>query len=371
MPALLLNYFGQSALLLSEPQAAVNPFYQMMPGWLLYPGVALAALATIIASQAVISGSFSLTRQATMLGYLPRVEIRHTSETEIGQIYMPLVNWVLMLSTIGLVIGFGSSSRLAAAYGMAVTTTMVATTFLAFVVARRRWRWSLASALALTAAFLAIDLAFFGANAIKILDGGWFPLAIAAGIFLLMTTWRRGREILERRIQERVEPIQTFLERTRRTRPTRVDGTAIYMTGSPMIAPPALVHNLRHNRVLHRRSVLLTVVTRSVPHLGEGERLHVRELEQGFWSITAHYGYMEDPDIPALLQRKEELGFACDPEETTYFLGREKLVPTTEGGMPPWRDRLFAFMSRNAQSATEFFHIPPEGVMEVGAHVEL
>jgi KUP system potassium uptake protein len=371
MPALVLNYFGQGALMLTRPETAANPFYRMMPAWALYPGIVLATMATIIASQAVISGAFSLTRQAAMLGYLPRVQIRHTSETEIGQIYIPIVNRVLMVATIGLVLGFGSSSRLAAAYGMAVTTTMVITTILAFVVARRRWGWSLPTALAVSAGFLVLDLAFFGANIVKILDGGWFPLLIAGGVFLLMTTWRRGREVLGQAIQERVQPIQVFLEGVAGDPPVRVPGTAVYMTGSLHVTPPALVNNLEHNRVLHEHCILLTVVTRNVPRVPLGERLQVDDLGQGVRRVVAHYGYMEDPDVPELLAWDVDLGFTYRADKATYFLGRETLVPTTWRNMPAWRDRLFAFMSRNAQTATEFFHIPPERVMEVGAHVEL
>lgn len=371
LPGLVLNYFGQGALLFDDPAAAVNPFYRLAPGWALYPLIALATMATIIASQAVISGSFSLTRQAVQLGYCPRVHIEHTSPEEIGQIYVPGINWALMASTIGLVIGFGSSSNLAAAYGVAVTSTMLITTLLLYVVARDLWGWGWILTVLLTGGFLAVDLGFFGANIIKVPHGGWFPLVVGAGVYLLLSTWKRGREILRRRLEERSVPLDILLADIAADPPERVPGTAVFMTGNPGVTPPALVHNLTHNKVLHEKVIFLSVLTEEVPRVPLRERISVEELGQGFYAVTARYGFMQDPNIPSVLERCREYGLDIRLEATTFFLGRETLLATGRPGMARWRKRLFALMSRNAARATAFFRIPPEQVMEVGVQVEL
>lgn len=371
LPALLLNYFGQGALLLHEPAARVNPFYHLSPAWALYPMVLLATVATVIASQAVISGAFSLTRQAVQLGYSPRMEIAHTSSQEIGQIYVPQINWALMLATIGLVLGFKTSSNLAAAYGVAVTTTMVITTLLAYVVARRVWKWRLGTAVGVTAAFLVVDLAFFGANILKVEQGGWFPLAVAAVIYLLMSTWKAGRAILAARLREAAIPFDVFWAQITQNPPPRVPGTAVFMVGNPGGTPFPLLHNLRHNKVLHEQVVLLTILTQELPRVAEKDRLKIDAIGQRFYRVTVHSGFMEDTSVPELLASIDEAGLKIDLEQTTYFLGRETLIATNRPGMAVWRERLFAFMSRNAVPATAFFRLPPERVVELGVQVEL
>jgi KUP system potassium uptake protein len=370
-PALVLNYFGQGALLLRTPEAAHNPFYRMGPDWALYPMVLLATTATVIASQAVISGAFSLTRQAVQLGYSPRVQIEHTSAREIGQIYIPGINWILMIATIGLVVGFHSSSNLAAAYGVAVTTTMVITTILLSIVAREIWNWSLPKALLILAMFLWIDLSFFGANIVKIHQGGWFPLAIAAIVFTLMTTWRRGRQILNARLAEDSLSVDLFLKDVAAHPPVRVRGTAVFMTRTPEGVPPTLLHNLKHNKVLHEHVVFLTVVTEESPHVPAEERLAGEDLGEGFYRLLIRYGFMEDADIPEVLRRVDLPGLGFPPGDTTYFLGKETVLATPRPGMALWRERLFALMSRNARSATSFFRLPPNRVVELGAQIEI
>ena len=371
LPALLLNYFGQGALLIANPAAASQPFFLLAPSWALYPLVALATAAAIIASQALISGAFSLTRQAIQLGYCPRLDIEHTSSHEIGQVYVPQVNWALMVSTIVIVIGFGSSTALAAAYGIAVTMTMVITAVLLHVVAIDRWGWPPAVAFAVTGIFLAIDLAFFGANVLKIAHGGWLPLVIGWAIFTLMTTWKTGRGIVAARLTARAIPLEAFLAAVRERPPARVPGTAIFMTGQPAGTPAALAHNLRYNKVLHTHVVILMVVTRPVPHVAEAERYVVREAGAGVFELTLAYGFMEDPDVPDALQRAHEHGLAIDDADVTYFLGRETLIATRAPGMALWRERLFVLMARNAGRATAFFRLPPERVVELGVQVEL
>lgn len=368
LPALLLNYFGQGALLLSNPDAASSPFYLMAPEWSLYPLLILATMATIIASQAVISGAFSMTRQATMLGFWPRIQIAHTSAREIGQIYVPSINWILMTATIGLVVGFGSSSNLAAAYGIAVTTTMVITTLLAAVVARHRWKWSLPAVLGLTVSFLVIDVAFFGANIVKVLEGGWFPLLAAAMVFLLMTTWQTGRRLLARRMADLVVPIEEFFQMLESRDVRRVPGAAVYMTGSPTGTPPALMNNLRHHHVVHEQVLLLTIVTEETPRVDPAERVDLDDLGHGIVRIKAHYGFMEQPDVLELLSTK---GLPVPPlQDSTFFLGRESVVAGGHG-MSQWRARLFARLVHNSTQATAFFNVPPDQVMEVGSQVEL
>ncbi len=368
MPALLMNYFGQSALLIEDPKAVENPFFLLFPQLLLYPMIALSTAATVIASQALITGVFSLTSQATMLGLLPRVRINHTSADERGQIYVPFVNWALMLATIGLVLGFRSSGNLAAAYGIAVTLTMVITTVLAYFLARRVWKWSVVKAGALSLLFLAPELVFMGANAIKIEHGGWFPLVVGAGIFTMMLSWRRGREILAQRFREQLLPLTDFFDLMVVERPARVPGTAVFMTSSREGTPPPLLHNFMHNRVVHQHIVLLTVITSDAARVAESERCTVEEMEHGFIRVVGRYGFMEQPDAPKLLH---DAGLIGTVEHVTFFLGRENLIATKHPGMARWRVSLFAFLTRNAQPATKFFNIPPDRVMELGAQIEL
>ena len=371
LPALLLNYFGQGALLLEDPEAAHNPFYRLAPGWALYPMIVLATSAAIIASQAVISGAFSLTMQAVQLGFSPRLKINHTSTREFGQIYIPAVNWALMLGCIAIVVGFRSSSNLAAAYGVAVTSTMVITTILFYVVARRLWGWALLPTAILALLFLIIDLAFFGANIVKVTHGGWFPLLLAALVFIVMTTWKRGRRILNDRIQTQAKPLEEFLQEMERHPPTRVPGTAIFMNGSASRTPPALLHNLEHNKVLHERVLFLTVKTRQVPFVDPEGRVEIESLGNGFLRLRVYYGFMEDPDIPNVLENLRMPGFAYVAQETTYFLGRETIMASKRPGMALWRERIFSFISQNATSATAYFCIPPDRVVEMGEQIEI
>jgi len=371
LPSLLSSYFGQGALLLSDPGAAENPFYRLAPGWGLYPLIALATAATIIASQAVISGAFSLMRQAVQLGYSPRLTIEHTSVEEVGQIYVPAINWALMVSTIALVIGFGSSSNLAAAYGVAVSSDMVITTIVLAVVTRSLWKWSWPAVAAVAAVFLGADLAFFSANVIKVPQGGWFPLVVATAVFTLMATWKRGREVLYGRLRERAVPLELLMGDVAAEPPARVPGTAVFMTPNVGATPPALVHNLAHNKVLHEQVIFLSVVTEEVPAVSAQERVQVKDLGQGFYWVTARYGFMQDPSVPDILERAKGLGVESRLEATTFFLGRETLISTDRPGMARWRERLFSIMSRNAQRATAFFKIPPDQVFEVGVQVEM
>jgi KUP system potassium uptake protein len=371
LPCLLLNYFGQGALLLRDPGAAENPFYHLAPRWALYPLIALATAATIIASQAVISGAFSLTRQAVQLGYSPRLKIEHTSSREIGQIYVPLVNWGLMLLTCVLVLGFETSSHLAGAYGVALSALMLITTLMFYVMSREVWRWSFARAAAVAGLFLCVDLPFFAANALKIRYGGWVPLAIAALVFMLMTTWKDGRHVLAKRMQEKTVALKMLLADLAAEPPLRVPGTAVFMYGTTDGTPPALVHNLAHNKVLHERVVFLTMVTEDVPHVAATERVRVKPLGKGFYSVIARYGFMDDPDIEDVLTACGVKKLDIPIAGTTFFLGRETLVASDRPGMAQWREQLFAFMSRNALRATAFFKIPPDQVFEVGAQVEL
>ena len=372
LPSLILNYFGQGALLLHTPEAAHNPFFRLAPEWATYPLIVLATIATVIASQAVISGAFSLSFQAVQLGYAPRIDVEHTSATEMGQIYVPPINWMLMLATIGLVLGFKSSSHLAAAYGIAVTTTMGITTILFYELARHHWHWSRWTVVPLCVAFFVMDLAFFGANALKILHGGWFPLVVAAGVFTVLTTWKRGRGILADRLRSGSLPVADFLASLKQGRAvTRVDGVAVYLTGSSDGTPSALLHNLKHNKVLHEQVVLLTVIIEERPRIPPGERTEVKDLGDGFSRVIARYGFMQEPDIPRLLRGLGQYPFARPVMETTYVLGRETLLATPRPGMAIWREKLFAFLSRNAQRATTYFHLPANRVIEIGVQVEL
>jgi KUP system potassium uptake protein len=368
LPALVLNYLGQGALLLGDPSKAINPFYGLVPRVALFPMVALSTVATVIASQAVISGVFSLTRQAVMLGFWPRTRIDHTSASLVGQIYVPGVNWALMLATIALVLSFKASTHLAAAYGIAVTGTMGITTLLAFVVALRRWRWPLWLCLVVTLPLLVIDAAFLGANVVKILAGGWLPLVVAILLYVLMRTWKQGRQLLGERVRANLVPLEDFWEVMRIERPARVPGTAVFMTSNPGGTPLALLQNFTHNRVVHDRVILLTVTTVDTARVPERERLAVEDLDHGFVRIQARYGFMEQPNVPAILAAGKIPGLSVD--HTTYFLGREALTADQEP-TSRWRHRLFAIMSRNAAGATAFFNIPADRVLEIGTQIKL
>jgi KUP system potassium uptake protein len=376
MPALLLNYFGQGALLLHDPAAARNPFFHLVPGWALYPMIGIATVATIVASQALISGAFSLTNQAVQLGYSPRVTIRHTSRTEYGQIYVPEVNWAVGAACIALVLGFKTSGALAAAYGIAVTGTMTITTVLFHRVMLDRWRWSRWLAWPLTAAFLTVDVSFFGANLVKFEDGGWFPIALGILVFALMSTWRAGRDVLAAQLRGAGLPLELFLPDLARHPPHRIPGTAVFMTSDPEGVPPVMLHHLKHNKVLHERVLLVSILTEEIPSVSEAERLAVRPLGSGLTQVLGRYGFMETPNVPALLASLPAGAVAGPrieqvPMETTYYLGRETLLPTGPSRMAGWRKRLFIVMARNAQTASSFFGLPPNRVVEMGAQIQL
>ena len=370
LPALLLNYFGQGALVLRTPAAVENPFYLMAPRFLLYPLVALAAVATVVASQALISGAFSLTQQCVQLRYSPRVSIVHTSRSEVGQIYIPEVNGALMIGCLLLVIAFGSSAALGGAYGIAVTGTMAITTVLFCVLARQRWRWSVWRIGPLAVVFLGIDLALFSSNMTKITQGGWVPLAIAAAVFLLMTTWNRGTELLNRLLLEAGLPLERFLEEVNRMKPPRVAGTGVFMTAHAERVPLVLQRHLTHNKVLPQEIVLLAVVTDEVPEVDEAERLTLEALPQGLYRVRAHYGFMERPDVRDIIARCRDVGLKAPQDDTTYYLGRIRLMATGPAPMMRWRKRLFSLMARNASSLPDFFSIPPNRVVELGARIE-
>ncbi|MGH7527952.1 MAG: potassium transporter Kup [Gemmatimonadales bacterium] len=391
LPCLLLNYFGQAALLLERPEARTNPFFSLVPSWGLYPMVGIATAAAIVASQALISGAYSLTRQAVQLGYSPRVTIVHTSHTEIGQIYIPEVNHALFVGCLALVIGFKSSTNLAAAYGIAVTGTMIITTLLFHTVACDRWHWPVWRARALTALFLIVDFSYFGANLVKIEGGGWFPIGVALAIYVLMTTWSRGRTRLAAIVRENTLPMELFLSDVAQRRPPRVPGTAVFLTSDTSGAPPVLLHHLKHNKMLHERVMLMSVVTEEIPQVDEEDRVECRELAEGFYQVVAHYGFMESPDIPAVLQALGRGGdgraVPVKPLDTSFYLGRETLIathavrgargtPEGDGSIPGlgrmslWRKKLFILMTRNARSATAFFGLPPNRVVELGAQIQ-
>jgi KUP system potassium uptake protein len=370
LPALVLNYFGQGALVLSYPEALDSPFYRLFPDWALYPIVLLATAATVIASQAVISGAFSLSHQAMQLSLLPRLDVLQTSNEQIGQVYVPQINWLLMVCVIGLVLAFGSSDNLAAAYGIAVAGTMVITTGLLAVVARRLWHWSLPVTVMVIGFFLVVDLAFFAANAVKIPQGGWFPLLVGVIVFTLMSTWRRGRQIVLERTSDQSLPLTEFIARLDPSEFPRVKGTAVYLAARKETTPYSLSDNLKHNKVLHERIVLLTVVTERAPYVPETERMSLEPLDKGFAQMTLRFGFAEAPAVPAAfeLHRAE---FPIEIAETSFFLGRETPVPTTRPDLPAWRARMYGFMTRNAVSASDYFQIPPARAVELGTQVEL
>ena len=370
LPCLVLNYFGQGAIVIARPGTASNPFFGLVPTWGLYPMVVVATAAAVVASQALISGAFSLTRQAVQLGYSPRVTIQHTSQTEIGQIYLPGLNRTLAVLCVLLVLGFQSSGALASAYGIAVTGTMTITTLLFCAVARERWHWSRARVATLGAVFLLVDLSFLGANLVKIAKGGWFPLLVAAVVYVLMTTWKRGRETVTRILQDTALPLSLFLEDMSRRQPPRVPGTAVFMTSDPGGVPVVLLHHLKHNKVLHEKVIIMSVAGEEIPQVKPQERAEVRERGDGVYQVTARYGFMESPDIPRLLSTLGPFGLAAKPMETSFYLGRETLLPTGNSKLAYWRKKLFILMARNAQSATAFFNLPPNRVVELGAQIQ-
>ncbi len=372
LPALLLNYFGQGALLLEDPARSVQPFYLLAPRWALYPLVGLAVAATIIASQAVISASFSLAHQAVQLGQFPHMRIVFTSGEKMGQIYMPTINWLLMAVTIGLVLGFRESTKLAGAYGIAVSTTMVITTLLAFVVARRRWNWALLPALLVTIGLLCVDLPFFGSNLLKIAQGGWFPLAVAALVFIIMTTWQKGHAILEKRVTGNVTPLDDYLDELEQAPPARVPGTAIFLTGHSEGTPTTLQRHVSHNHALQEQVVLVTVAIEDTPRVPTTQRLEATRLEQGFTRVIVHFGFMERPDVPRALRLARRFDLDIDPDDATYYVGRQTLVTGDKPrSMAAWRVRLYSFLSRNSAEPIAFYQLPPERVFETGIRVEL
>jgi KUP system potassium uptake protein len=371
LPGLLLNYFGQGALLLKDPSAISNPFYRLCPEGLLYPMIALATMATVIASQALISGAFSLTSQAIKLGLLPRMMIKHTSREEIGQIYVSRINWALLLCTLWLVLEFRTSSNLASAYGMAVSTTMVITTVLIYFVTQKLWKWNKLVSLTITGFFLIIELAFLGANAVKILDGGWVPLVMAGFVFTLMATWRRGRQILAERLREKLPPFDVFIHEIPEMTPLRVPGVAVYMNSHRDITPPALLYNLKHNKVVHELIIVAIVVVEEVPYVSPVRRLEVESLGREIYRVTIHYGFMDSQDIPRALALCKAHELDVDLSNATYFFGRESLLATPRPGMAIWRENLFSTMSQNAQKASRFFKIRADQVIEIGFEVEL
>ncbi|MBZ0104206.1 MAG: potassium transporter Kup [Sulfuricella denitrificans] len=372
LPGLLLNYFGQGALLLREPGAIVNPFYHLAPEWSLYPMIGLSTLATVIASQAVISGAFSVTRQAMQLGYVPRMQVQHTSEQEKGQIYLPAINWALLASVVVLVLGFRSSGNMAAAYGIAVTGDMVITSILATFVFSRALGWGWSRAIALFSIFLVVDLAFFGANILKIADGGWFPLLAGFVIFTLMTTWKRGRQLLYKHMEGDALALEPFIESLGYSDMARVTGTAVFMTPNPKGVPQALLHNLKHNKVLHERVVLATVAIQDIPYVAQEERVRMESLPNNFFRITVSYGFMDEPDLPRdLTLCCAQHGIELNMMDTSFFIGRETLIPRVGSEMCLWREKLFVSMFRNAGSATDFFKLPPNRVVELGTQIML
>lgn len=371
LPSLLLNYFGQGALLLAHPEDITNPFFRLAPNWALYPLITLATLATIIASQAVISGAFSITRQAMLLGYVPRMNTLQTSDSMQGQIYIPFINWVLMIAVLALVLGFESSARLASAYGIAVTGTMVITSILALVVVSHLWGWGWLKGGLFISVFLTIDLAFFGANLIKVEDGGWFPLLFGFGIFVLMMTWKQGRRLLRAKLKAMAIDLNSFVNGFCDKSCIRVPGVAIFLTANPEGVPHALLHNLKHNKVLHEEVVILSVRFADVPKVPYNQRLTYEALPNQFHRITVTFGFKDEPDIPRALTLLNASYLRLDPMHTSYFIGRERLIPGAEHNLPLWRKKLFISMFRNAGSVVSHFNIPPNAVVEMGAQVVL
>ncbi len=371
LPSLVLNYFGQGALLLRNPEAVKNPFYYLAPEWALYPMVILATMATIIASQALITGSFSITQQAIQLGYLPRLRIIHTSKDERGQIYIPQLNWLLFIAIVFVILQFRSSSNLASAYGIAITTTMVITTTLAFFAMRSVWRWSLPLALIVSIFFMSIDLSFFASNLLKVAQGGWFPLALGFIIYFVMTTWNWGRKNLLQKIDEQTQPIEKFIDEVMSIRAVSTPGTAIYMSSNPRGTPPALVKNMKHNRILHKQIVVLSIVFQKVPRVNTEEVIEIENPTEGFYRVVAYYGFMDNANIQQVIEILNNKGIKIKMENTTFFLGRELLVVKDKAGITRFRKKLFVLLSRNSQRVTEFFNIPTDRVFEVGSQIDI
>ena len=371
MPALTLNYFGQGALLLAEPEAVKNPFFMMAPDWALLPLVGLATMATVIASQALISGAFSVTKQVIQLGFLPRLQVLHTSETDTGQIYMPFVNWGLFVSIVLAVGMFRSSSNLAAAYGIAVCTDMLITTVLTFFVIRYAWKLPLALCIGATGFFFVVELAFWASNLLKLFDGGWFPLVIGGAVFVLMLTWYDGRRLLNESLRSDALRLSDFLEAVFIAPPARVEGTAVFMTAEPGNVPNALLHNLKHNKILHQQNLFVTVRSHEVPRMEADKRLEITPLGHECWQVIVNYGFKDDPDLPTALSQHQNQGYSLDAMTTSYFLSRDIVIPTIGSGMAPWREKLFAQMHHNASAAAEFLNLPTNAVVELGSKIEI
>jgi len=371
MPALVLNYFGQGAMLLQHPQNVKNPFYEMAPQWALFPLIALATLATVIASQALITAAFSVTKQAVQLGYIPRLRLLHTSVRETGQIYVPFVNWALYACVVFAVVVFGSSSALASAYGIAVTIDMTITTVMTFFVIRYAWKLPLPVCLVATGFFFVVDIVFFAANAVKVVEGGWFPLLIGAGMFTLMVTWKAGRRLLAARLREEAIELEPFLESIFISPPLRVPGTAVFLSAEAGSTPFALLHNLKHNKVLHEQNLFVTVLHHEVPWIGFDRRCQIEPLGHDCWQVTLHFGFKNDPDVPEALKLLQGRGVVLDDMETSYFLSRDTVVPTFGGGMAMWREKLFASMHRNAAAAADFLNLPTNRIVELGTKIEI
>ncbi len=371
MPALVLNYFGQGAMLLQHPENVRNPFYEMAPQWALFPLIGLATAATVIASQALITAAFSVTKQAIQLGYLPRMRIVHTSVRDTGQIYVPFVNWALYGFVVFAVVVFGSSSALASAYGIAVTIDMTITTVMTFFVIRYAWKLPLALCLAATGVFFVVDILFFAANAVKVLEGGWFPLAIGAGMFGLMTTWKQGRRLLSARLRDESIDLQSFLSSLFLSPPLRVPGTAVFLSGEQGSTPFALLHNLKHNKVLHERNLFVTVQHHERPWIGFDKRCEAQPLGHDCWQVTLHFGFKNDPDVPEALKLLQPFGVQLEEMDTSYFLSRDTVIPTLGGGMALWRERLFASMHRNASGVADFLNLPTNRLVELGTKIEI
>jgi KUP system potassium uptake protein len=372
MPALMLNYFGQGALVLANPKTAENPFFLMMPEWALLPMVCLATVATVIASQALISGAFSATKQTIQLGYLPRMRILHTSIKESGQIYLPAVNWSLFVGVILAVATFGSSSALAAAYGISVSLVMVITTVMTYFVIRHRWKYPLWLCLAATACFFVVDVGFFVSNSLKIMQGGWFPIAMALGLFTLLATWKEGRRLLKEALRSSSMELESFLSSVFSHPPVRVEGTAVFLTAQSGMVPNAFLHNLKHNKVLHKQNIFVTVRNHEVPWIDAQERIEVKDLGHDCWKVLINFGFMDYPDVPEAMSRvKDKVGMAMDPMTTSYFLSRDIVVPTVGTGMAGWREKLFAQMHLNASSAADFLRLPNNSVVELGSKIEI
>jgi KUP system potassium uptake protein len=370
-PALALNYLGQGGLLLAHPEAIANPFYQQLGAWSVYPLVVLSTIATVIASQATISGTFSMTKEAIALGFLPRMRTVHTSEREIGQVYLPLINWLQLIAVLLAVVGFGSSDNLASAYGIAVTATMLATTILTYFVIRYRWRMNLLLCLAATGFFFVIDAAFFSANVLKLLHGGWFPLTLGVLLFTVMLTWRRGRQQVFDNLQKHAIPLDAFLESLFIAPPMRVPGTAIFLRGESDGVPHAMLHNLLHNKVLHERVVFLTVHIADEPRVDASARIRITELGHGCHQVDVTFGFKDEPDIPGMLAQCATLGLPFDMMQTSFFVARQTVISTPGGGMAPWREHLYVAMQRNARDAADYYRIPTNRVIELGTQVEI